>query len=317
MSPTETAPSQPHETPSAWGGVAVAADDGVHLGAQADAALSGRRVTAIATDAAHDALWALVDRRELVRVADGSAEHVAALTEPVGVCVHDHGGQLFVGGDDAGLWMLDGRTFQPVSSFREAPTRPGWHTPWGGPPSVFSMASHGDDLYVSVHVGGIMRTSDGGRTWADTIDLHEDVHQVVVDPATGTVWAATGTSGLGESTDGGRTWRHHTAGLHATYLLAVAVTDAGVLVGASSGHAAKDGAVYLFDGNGFDRPGGLPASLHGAVGPRRLHGLGARAAVVTPDGDLHLSEDGGRAWHQAGGPFAGTAEVLVTAPIAG
>ena len=46
------------------------------------------------------------------------------------------------------------------------------------------MASHGDDLYVSVHVGGVLHSADDdGRTWRATIDLHDDVHQVVVDDA--------------------------------------------------------------------------------------------------------------------------------------
>ena len=73
----------------------------------------------------------------------------------------------------------------PSRRSREAPTRAEWHTPWGGPPSVFSMASLGDDLFVSVHVGGILRSSDGGQSWEATIDLHEDVHQVVADPEAG------------------------------------------------------------------------------------------------------------------------------------
>ena len=91
------------------------------------------------------------------------------------------------------------------------------------------MASDGDDLYVSVHVGGILRTTDGDG-WAPTIDLHDDVHQVAVGGA-GTVWAATGMRGLAESGDRGGSWRYHVDGLHAHYLLAVAPFDDGVLVG--------------------------------------------------------------------------------------
>ena len=143
-----------------------------------------------------------------------------------------------------------------------------WHTPWGGPPAVFSMASDGTDLYVSVHVGGILRSADGG-SWVPTIDLHDDVHQVAVG-ADATVWAATGRRGLAESRDRGRTWQYHTEGLHARYLLTVATVGDGVLVGASSGHAGRDGAIYRFDGRRFERCRGLPGDLHGAVGPRQL-----------------------------------------------
>ena len=290
--------------------LAVAARDGLHLGRQTLGGLAGRQITSIAPDG--DSLWVLVERSELFHVETGGVERIAALDAPGGVCVHAHRGRVFVGGDNAGLWVLEHDVLEPVDSFGEAPTRSEWHTPWGGPPAVFSMASHDDDLYVSVHVGGILHTSDGGQTWEATIDLHEDVHQVAVDAGTGAVWAATGTSGLAESTDRGRTWAHHTDGLHATYLLAVACTSAGVLVGASSGHAGRDGVVYLFDGTRFRRPEGLPDDLGGAVAPRHLAGEGDRAAVVTPDGSLYMSDDGGRRWRHAGGPLPSPAEVRIT-----
>jgi photosystem II stability/assembly factor-like uncharacterized protein len=257
--------------------------------------------------------WALAGRSELIRLRDRRTEPVASLDRPVGVCVHEHRGAVYVGGDDATLWRFDGDALAPVASFQEAPTRPAWSTPWGGPPSVFSMASYGDDLYVSVHVGGILRSSDGAETWEATIDLEDDVHQVAVDPADGTVWAATGMRGLAESRDRGGTWSYHRNGLHATYLLAVAVTDTGVLVGASSGHAGRDGKVYLFDGERFTPVEGLPDPLGGAVEPRHLAGRGSAAAVLTPSRVLFASDDGGRSWRQASPRLAAPAEVHIPA----
>ena len=185
-----------------------------------------------------------------------------------------------------------------IPSFDEAPTRDQWTTPWGGPPDVFSMASHGDDLYVSVHVGGILHSDHDGRTWQATIDMHDDVHQVVADDD-GTVWAATGRRGLARSTDKGRTWQHLTDGLHATYLLAVAVTDAGVLVSAQSGHAGSDTAVYLLNGERFEPVTGLPSPLSG-ISPRHLAASGPTAELMTDDGTLHLSHDEGRTWRPEG-----------------
>lgn len=293
----------------------VATGDGLQSSGGSDSWLAGHRMTAVSVDG--DALWAISDRKDLVRVGADGVEPIARLDEPLATCVHVHRGTVYVGGRNARLWRLRDGELQPVTSFQDAPTRPEWTTPWGDPASVFSMASHGDDLYVSVHVGGILHSRDDGETWTDTIDLHEDVHQVAVDPGTGTVWAATGRRGLAESTDQGRTWRHHVDGLHATYLLAVAVTSAGVIVGASSGHAVGDGGVYLFDGSVFRRPEGLPESLGGSVEPRHIAGAGDDAALVTPDGHLHTSDDGGRTWGLAGGPFASPAEVVVRTPAGG
>jgi hypothetical protein len=253
----------------------------------------GERITAVRADA--DALWVLASKRDLYRLDGDSPELVASLDDGVtGTCIGTHDGAVWIGGDPAALWRLRDGRFERVASFEAAPTHEDWHTPWGGPPAVFTMASDGTGLYVSVHVGGIMRSADG-TSWTPTIDLHDDVHQVAVGPD-GTVWAATGMRGLAESNDRGATWRYHTQGLHATYLLAVAVVDDAVLVGASSGHAGRDGAVYRFDGSQFARVSGLPDRLGGAVGPRQLAAAGDHAAIAVPDGAVFTSNDGGRTW---------------------
>lgn len=263
--------------------------------------LHDRNVGSLAMDAAH--LWALVDNRELHRVDDQGSRMVATLDAGSGVCVHVHREVVYIGGDSGSLWRLEEGKLEKLASFTDAPSRNEWYTPWGGPPSVFSMADHGTDLYVSVHVGGILATEDGGRTWRPTIDLHDDVHQVAVRENDGTIFAATGMRGLAESRDGGRSWRYHTRGLHGTYLLTVAVGSEGVLVGASSGHSARDGAVYLFDGGSFVPVDGLPGHLNGAVGPRRMVADGDHAALIDPRGNVHVSDDGGRQWRQAFGPL--------------
>ena len=289
--------------------VLIAAEDGLHHGGRPAEHLVGRSVTAVtATDPT--AAWALVDGTDVVRVTPEGPEEVAHLTDGRGLCIHKHRGTVFVGGKDARLWRLEGGELVRVASFDEAPTRDQWSTPWGGPPDVFSMASHGDDLYVSVHVGGILHSDDDGRTWRATIDLHDDVHQVVVDDA-GTVWAATGRRGLACSTDKGRTWQYLSDGLHATYLLAVAITAAGILVSAQSGHAGSDTVVYLFAGDRFEAVTGLPAPLSG-ISPRHLAASGAHAALVTDDGGVYLSDDGGRTWQRSDGTVAGPLGVILT-----
>ena len=275
--------------------------DGVDL-------FEGERITALRADAG--ALWVLAGKRDLYRLEGDSPELVASLDDGVtGTCLGTHDGAVWVGGDPAALWRLRDARFERVASFEAAPTHEDWHTPWGGPPAVFSMASDGADLYVSVHVGGIMRSGDG-TSWTPTIDLHDDVHQVAVGPD-GTVWAATGMRGLAESNDRDATWRYHTQGLHATYLLAVAVVEDAVLVGASSGHAGRDGAVYRFDGSQFARVSGLPDRLGGAVGPRQLDAAGDDAVVALPNGDVFTSSDGGRNWTVAMSGVGAVSEVVL------
>jgi hypothetical protein len=138
----------------------------------------------------------------------------------------------------------------------------------------------------------------------------------VVVARDGTVWAATGERALAESHDRGASWDFHTGGLHATYSLVLAITSAGVLAGASSGHAGRDGAVYLFDGSQFRRVEGLPGSLNGAIGPRQIASDGgSHAALIAPGGAVYASDDGGREWHPVEHLTGATAIAL--APSAG
>ena len=69
----------------------------------------------------------------------------------------------------------------------------------------------------------------------------------------------------------------------------------GALVAVSSGHAAKDGGVYRFDGAAHHAGvEGLPDDLGGAVGPRQFAASGERAVVALPNGDVYVSDDSGR-----------------------
>jgi hypothetical protein len=270
-------------------------------------ALPDAPVSAVAVDG--DDLWALVDRCDLYRITPTAAELVATLDERAGNCLAVHRGTVWVGGSRARLWRLEGGRLAPVDSFQTAPTSTEWHTPWGGPPDVFSIASDGTDLYVGVHVGGIIRTADG-ETWTPTIDLHVDVHQVAIGPD-GTVWAATGMRGLAESHDRGTTWEFHTAGLHAVYALAVAPVAGGALVAVASGHAGRDGAVYRFDASGMHRGDGLPTQPNGAVGPRQLAADRDLAVVAMPGGELFESTDGGAHWNRSRTGLPDVSELLL------
>jgi hypothetical protein len=284
----------------------IATAHGVRLAGNGNVeSLADASITSIHADG--DALWALVARRALHRIGSDGSELVARLDEAAGTVVGTHRGTVWVGGSRARLWRLDAHTLVEVDSFQQAPTHDEWHTPWGGPPDVFSIASDGTHLYVSVHVGGILRSTDG-TDWTATIDLHDDVHQVVVADD-GTLWAATGMRGLAESRDQGATWRYHTAGLHARYALAVAALPQGALVAVSSGHAARDGGVYRFDGTRITRCEGLPNELGGAVGPRQMAASGARAAAALPNGDVYLSDDGGREWTRLANGVRSVSEV--------
>jgi photosystem II stability/assembly factor-like uncharacterized protein len=151
-------------------------------------------------------------------------------------------------------------------------------------------------VLVNVHVGGILRSEDGGATWAPTIDPDVDVHQVLAVPGTDTVVAATGT-GFAVSRDGGRTWAMEDEGLPVRYLRAVAVAGDAVLVSASRGPSGGDSGLHRrpLAGGAFEPAGeGLPPDLGGNVDTGWLVADGDRVGLVLPDGSVHRSDDGGR-----------------------
>jgi hypothetical protein len=280
----------------------IATRDGLRGPAGVD--LEGRAITALAAD--RWGVWALADGRTLVRRTAGPWVEVEEVSEAPGRCLLSADEGLFVGTAEAGLLRLVEGTLEEVDGFERIPGRDGWYTPWGGPPDTRSMARGADGaLYANVHVGGIPRSRDGGRTWEPTIDVDADVHQVAAHPSDPAVVLAACAPGLARSADGGETWTIDDEGLHAPYCRAVALTGQDpdrpdtILVSASTGPRSDRAALYrgrLEDGT-FERcTDGLPEWFPSNVDTHCLAAWGPTAAIGGPDGAVYRSEDGGRTW---------------------
>lgn len=269
--------------------------DGVHAPTEGRVWLPGESVTSLVAGETGE-LWAVVDGHRLVRIG-GDDPVTVAETDAAIACIEAFGGSVWCGTDGAHLLRLDGGRLVAVPGFDEAPTHDGWHTPWGGPPTVWTMASAGPALYVNVHVGGILTSADGGRTWSPTIDLHDDVHQVAVGDD-GTLWSASGAGGLARSDDGGATWSSVGEAPAESYLRSLALVDGGVVVGGSVGPHASSAHLYRFDRHGAVHRlgGGLPEPLGGNVDAYRLAGRGRVVVVADPGGSVYQSDDGGDTW---------------------
>ena len=262
--------------------------------------LSGQEVTGLASEG--PGLWATVDGESLWRSADGTAwQHEAGAEGLRANCVSAGPAGVLVGTSEAHLLRFEDGTLRIVPSFDEVDGRAEWYTPWGGPPDSRSISQEpSGTAYVNVHVGGIVRSADGGQTWEPTIDIHADVHQVLARlDRPGGVLAATA-RGLALSDDAGETWAFRTEGLHATYLRAVAVSGEHVLVSASTGPRGGRAAIYRLplDGDaGFERcSDGLPEWFSGNIDTFCLAGSEEGAAFASPDGSLFVSRDQGATW---------------------
>jgi hypothetical protein len=279
--------------------ILAATRDGLHTldqsGHQTAAQHAGRSVTAVVRDGPQ--LWAILDREQVWHAPEAEWRHVATLEGMAATCIAMTDA-IHVGSSKARLFRLTDGALEPVEGFDAAEGRDSWHTPWGGPPDTRSISEWGDDVYVNVHVGGILHTGDNGATWSPTIDIDADVHQVAT--AGGLVLAA-GARGLSTSIDKGATWSLRTDGLDARYSRAVVVCGDRVLVSASDGPRGGRASVYRADlaSGTFERcRTGLPEWFDENIDTYCLDALndGSYAAFGTADGRVYGSDDGGLRW---------------------
>ena len=274
--------------------------------------LAGQAVRALAPDQKGGVL-AIVDGHSLCRRTGEDVWSTFATSELDLACLAALGDVIYLGTDDARvLRVRENGEMDQLSGFEAVPGRDTWYAGSAlidgqvvGPPlGVRSMTATSDGavLLANVHVGGIPRSTDGGRTWQATIDIDSDVHEVCAHPVHPGIVIAAAAVGLCISKDGGATWTVE-QGLHASYCSAVAFSGNDILVSASTDHFASEGAVYRrpitgpIAGKGPLEPiGGLPKWLDGIVDTGCIATRGPALAVADKGGNLYVSEDGGFSW---------------------
>lgn len=284
--------------------ILVGTDDVIHqVGDESAAWLRGHAIGALARD--RDAVWAVADGRELWRDAGvGTGESIALAEGHRLNCLAVSDGSVIAGTAAAHLLRLEQGSLRRIEPFERAENRARWYTPWGGPPDVRSIAAGDGTLYVNVHVGGILRSDDGGQSWSPTIEIDTDVHQVIVHPEVPTRLLAATARGLADSPDSGQTWTILTEGMHATYCRAAALAGDMVLVSCSTGPSGDRAGLYrrplnADSGTGFERcRDGLPEWQRGNIDTACLDAVGATVAFGTAAGEVFASGDAGATWRQ-------------------
>ena len=283
--------------------IAGTKDGAWFLNGQQHVELNGRRLGALAP-APKDELLAVVDDHSVMtRDGSGHWQQLGEVSNLQLTSVLPHGHGALAGTSEAHLVAVEDGAARTLESFDSAGGRDAWYTPWGGPPDVRSLtAGPSGDLYVNVHVGGILRSEDGGRSWKPTVDIHTDVHEVLaVGGRPGLVLAAAAV-GLMTSTDGGSTWSVDAAGLHDSYCRAVAVSGDTLFVTASDGPFTKRAAVYRrpLDGEGPSEKcaQGLPEWFPGNIDTGCLAATPDLVAFGTEQGEIFVSTDTGTTWEK-------------------
>jgi hypothetical protein len=204
---------------------------------------------------------------------------------------------VFAGTADARVLRLDDDSLTALASFDAAPGRDEWHQV-GPPIHVRSLTSTSDGATVlaNVHVGGILRSTDGGESWHPTLPVDDDVHEVAAHPTRPEVVVAAAAVGLCRSNDAGASWDVVDDGLDgSTYSRGIAVLDDVVFVANADGPFASTSRVYsarLDDARLHPVGAGLPASVPGMIDTRGL---------AAGDGTVALASGAGQVWVRARG----------------
>jgi photosystem II stability/assembly factor-like uncharacterized protein len=124
--------------------------------------------------------------------------------------------RVFAGTEPAHLFASDdlGLNWQEIPSLRAVPSVPKWNFP--APPHIGHVKHINFDpaapttIYASIEVGGLLKSTDAGKSWQEFPDLYEDVHRIMIHPSDANfLYAVTG-RGLYVSPDGGATWEQWT-----------------------------------------------------------------------------------------------------------
>ena len=273
-------------------------------------AFAHRSVRSLTTDGRGGVL-AIVDGHSLWRrPPDGDWTTVAESDLDLACCIA-LGDAIFVGTDDADILRVasDG-AMNRLAGFDAVEGRDAWYAGaaivdgklMGPPLGVRSMAATCDGavLLANIHVGGVPRSVDGGRSWRPTIDIDSDVHEVRTHPTRPDLVIAAAAVGLCISRDAGATWTVETEGLHAPHCSAVAFGRTDIFVSASLDPFAAEGAVYRrpIDGGGPLQPlaGGMPRWTEGRADTHGISTRGACVAFIDQGGRLYLSQDDAETW---------------------
>jgi len=288
--------------------------------------IANQPVRGLAPDGRGGAL-AIVGRHSLRRRAPSGEWATVATSEFELSCCMTVRDTIYVGTDDARMLRLShgGGVLDPIDGFDNVAGRDAWFAGSAivngqrlGPPlGIRSVAanSNGSILFANVHVGGIPRSMDGGRTWQPTIDINSDVHEVRAHQADPDIVVAASAIGLCISHDAGATWTIERDGLHASYCSAVAFSGDDILVSASTDHFATQGRIYRRpirpDGDTVAVEDGLPTWINGIADTGCIATNGSTIVVVDRAGTLYLSTEFGLAWSRSSSELPTPSSVLI------
>ncbi len=264
--------------------------------------ISDRPVWAMAPDIG-GAFLAIVDGKDIWRRSANAEWLIVATSDITLASIAFVNGKIFAGSmaEAVMFGITPSNDVERLTGFDNVPGRSEWFG--NGPPlhvRALTATADGDVILAAVHVGGIPRSTDGGKTWAPTIPVKFDVHEVRAHTSSPIV-AAAAAVGLCVSHNGGRDWNVIADGLEVTNSLAVAVLPDEVLFSIQDGPFAVRSQIWRWQINGQRMEQvrqGLPPWLKGKVDTGHIAANKEQAAIVDGGGDLWLSKVGSTGWER-------------------
>jgi hypothetical protein len=219
-------------------------------------------------------------------------------------------GVVWAGTEPSALFVSrdGGENWEERTALQEIPSKPRWSfppRPWTSHVRWIAPSPHAPQLLlVGIELGGVMRTTDGGASFADhRPGAQLDCHCLAWHPSVEGRAYETAGGGAAWSADGGESWEPADEGRDRNYCWALAVDPAdpdrwwcSASTGPMAAHGGRDAQARIYrweDGRWHpltDVLGRMPYAL--------LARDGALYAGYS-DGLLQASEDGGESWEDA------------------
>jgi photosystem II stability/assembly factor-like uncharacterized protein len=279
--------------------------------------LTGSGAQCLALDPSDpDVVYAGLREHGVRRTTDGGGSWVDCGLPSTGVfslAVSAADGAVYAGTEPSTLYRSDdrGENWVELDALLELPSRPTWSfppRPWTSHVRWIAPSPHDADLLlVGIELGGLMRSTDRGETWADhRPGAQRDVHSLAWHPhEAGRAYEAGG-GGAAWSDDGGDSWHPADEGRdrHYTWSVAVDPDDPELwYVSASTGpyaaHGGRDPQALIYrrrDGEWRALTGGLPDPIPAM--PYALVAFEGGLVAGLADGQLWGSADHGDSWER-------------------
>jgi photosystem II stability/assembly factor-like uncharacterized protein len=221
-------------------------------------------------------------------------------------------GAVYAGTEPSRLFRSDdgGGSWRELEALLDLPSRPNWSfppRPWTSHVRWIAPSPHDANvLLAGIELGGLMRSSDGGKTWQDhRPGAQPDVHSLAWHPRTEGCAYEAGGGGAAFSTDAGETWQPADEGRDRNYTWSVTVDPDDAdrwYVSASTGpfaaHGRRDPQARIYRRRNGEpwQPltGGLPEPLPAL--PYALLATDGRLFAGLANGQLWESRDRGDSW---------------------